>query len=88
MRLLLCLLLVGQTALLWAAPTQIKNVRIWAAPDSTRVVFDVSGPVQYQLTKLTDPYRIVIDIKDTVATSSFGQPSANDKFLQRLRGAR
>lgn len=88
MRLLLCLLLVSQTALLWAAPTQIKNVRIWAAPDSTRVVFDVSGPVQYQLTKLTDPYRIVIDIKDTVAMSSFGQPSANDKFLQRLRGAR
>lgn len=88
MRLLLCLLLVYQSTLLWAGSTQVENVRIWAAPDSTRVVFDVSGPVQHQVSMLTDPYRIVIDIKDTVATNSFAQPSANDKFLQRLRGAR
>lgn len=46
----LCLLLfsLGSTVCL-AAPVQIQGVRIWAGPATTRIVFDASAPVRYQL---------------------------------------
>lgn len=31
------------------APVQIQGVRIWPAPDNTRIVFDLNAPVVYQL---------------------------------------
>jgi N-acetylmuramoyl-L-alanine amidase len=64
---------------------KLENVRIWAAPESTRVVFDVSGPVQHRLEMLTDPYRAVIDIQDTSASGTLSQPVSTDKYLHRLR---
>lgn len=72
---------------LWA-DVQLNNVRIWAAPDSTRVVFDISAPVKFTTSMLSDPYRLVVDIKNTSATREFTQPGSQDKYLQRLRGAR
>lgn len=87
MRLLLGLFLVC-TAQLTMADSQLENVRIWAAPDSTRVVFDISAPVQHHISLLSNPYRLVIDIKDTKVTKSLSQPGAKDKYLQRLRSAR
>ncbi len=35
------------------------------APDSTRVVFDVSDPVDFDLFTLENPHRVVIDLRDT-----------------------
>lgn len=73
-----------------AAPVQVQNIRIWAAPDSTRVVFDLSAPVRHELALVTDPYRVVIDIKDTLEppASAQPQPAPQDKFLRGLRSAR
>lgn len=53
----LCLLLSG---LLQAA--DVQNVRIWRAPDNTRLVFDLTGPAEHTLFTLSSPERIVIDI--------------------------
>lgn len=44
------------------ASTQINGVRLWRAPDNTRLVFDLSGPVQHSVFSLSAPERIVIDI--------------------------
>ena len=41
------------------------------APDYTRVVFDTTGPVSYELFPLTDPDRIVIDLKNTTVEAGF-----------------
>ena len=30
------------------AATQVKSVRLWRAPDNTRLVFDLTGPVQHK----------------------------------------
>ncbi len=68
-----------------AGSVQLENVRIWAAPESTRVVFDVSGPVQHRLEMLTNPYRTVIDIQDTSASGTLSQPVSTDKYLHRIR---
>lgn len=42
----------------------IESVRLWRAPDSTRLVLDLSAAVEHQLFTLENPYRIVIDIQD------------------------
>jgi len=43
----------------------IDNVRVWPAPDHTRLVFDVSERVQHKIFVLDNPSRLVIDIKQT-----------------------
>jgi N-acetylmuramoyl-L-alanine amidase len=57
----LCLWCACQS-LLFAAPVEVQSMRLWAAPDHTRVVFDTSGPVGYELSSLHNPERLVIDV--------------------------
>ncbi len=61
--LLLLLLLIWIAPVAQAASLKVSGVRLWAAPDSTRVVFDVTGPVEHQLFTLDGPDRLVIDLK-------------------------
>ena len=46
-----------------ALTTTIDDVRLWRAPDHTRLVFDLSNPASYKLFALDDPHRVVIDIE-------------------------
>jgi N-acetylmuramoyl-L-alanine amidase len=86
-QLLICLMTSTLLTSARANLTEIDGVRIWSAPDSTRVVFDLKAPVTHSLNHLTDPYRLVIDIEDSQTSFPLSQPTANDKYLQRLRGA-
>jgi N-acetylmuramoyl-L-alanine amidase len=45
-----------------AAPVEVQGVRLWAAPDNTRVVFDISAPVQHSVFTLSNPDRLVLDL--------------------------
>lgn len=47
------------------------------APDYTRVVFDTSGPVEFELFTLENPRRVVIDLKDTRARPGFDPALSN-----------
>lgn len=48
----------------------VSGVRVWNAPDNTRVVFDLSGPVRHNVFALSNPDRLVVDFADTrLATS-------------------
>ena len=71
----------------WADPVQLDNVRIWAAPDNTRIVFDVSGPVEHHIEKLQDPQRIVVDIQNARLHTTLPQPAASDKYIYQLRSS-
>ncbi|CRL49154.1 N-acetylmuramoyl-L-alanine amidase [Pseudomonas sp. P154a] len=44
------------------ADAKVNSVRLWRAPDNTRLVFDLTGPVQHSVFTLTAPDRLVIDI--------------------------
>ncbi len=59
------LLIVGVLSVLTAqaAPVSVENLRKWQAPDYTRLVFDLSGPVDQNVFTLHDPERVVIDLK-------------------------
>ncbi len=53
---------LGSSAV-WAV--DVHDVRLWRAPDHTRIVFDLTGPADYSLLVLSNPSRIVLDIQDT-----------------------
>jgi N-acetylmuramoyl-L-alanine amidase len=75
------------SSLVFAGSVTVENVRVWAAPDSTRVVFDISGPVEHKLSLLKEPYRTVIDLKNSSMNKDATQPGDEDKFLQGIRTA-
>nr|WP_297458382.1 N-acetylmuramoyl-L-alanine amidase [uncultured Halomonas sp.] len=45
--------------------SEVDNMRLWAAPDHARLVFDLSAPAQAEVFTLEDPRRLVIDIADS-----------------------
>jgi N-acetylmuramoyl-L-alanine amidase len=55
----------------WAV--DVHDVRLWRAPDHTRIVFDLTGPAQHSLIVLSDPSRIVLDIEDTRLRSELAE---------------
>jgi N-acetylmuramoyl-L-alanine amidase len=68
-----------------AAALQVQGVRLWAAPDSTRVVFDVSGPVDHRLFTLKDPNRLVIDLPNAKIDSTVKQTFSSGGIVRKLR---
>ena len=46
------------------ALTNVKGIRVWPAPDNTRVVLDLSKKAKYSVSTLSSPDRIVIDLAD------------------------
>ena len=74
--------LVG-TAILVAAPgavlhaSDVRDARVWAGPDYTRVVFDLSGPAKYKLSQNGD--QIVLDLADSRVAGKLA-PSAQGLF--------
>ena len=43
----------------------VEGVRVWRAPDHTRLVFDLSSSVNHKVFSLENPQRLVIDVEDT-----------------------
>ncbi|WP_028300811.1 N-acetylmuramoyl-L-alanine amidase [Oceanospirillum beijerinckii] len=79
--LLLCLLVLPAHAV------TIKNVRIWPAPDHTRLVFDLDKPIRHQLFTLDKPDRLVIDLDDTRGQDSIEKLPLKDTPISRVRTA-
>ena len=71
------------------AMTQINSVRLWRAPDNTRLVFDLTGPVEHSVFTLSAPDRIVIDIKQTKLSAELkGLTGGNSPITQVRSGNR
>jgi N-acetylmuramoyl-L-alanine amidase len=68
---LLALLLLASLDSAGSFAAELKDVRMWRAPDHTRLVFDLSGPITYSLFTLDNPDRVVIDIKNTTQGARF-----------------
>ncbi|WP_227370163.1 N-acetylmuramoyl-L-alanine amidase [Halomonas sp. M20] len=48
-----------------ALASDVDNLRIWAAPDHARLVFDLSGATKANVFSLNNPSRLVIDLDDS-----------------------
>ncbi len=68
----------------WAAAS-INDIRIWTAPDHTRLVLDLSQRVNYDLFRLHKPERIVIDLKSTRMNAKVSKLQLPDPVLLSIR---
>jgi N-acetylmuramoyl-L-alanine amidase len=68
-----------------ASPVTVKDVRLWAGPDATRLVFDLSAPAEHTVRTLQNPDRVVIDIASArIENSSRALPDGRG-FVKQLR---
>jgi len=80
------LLLSMLTNIVFAA-TSVDNVRLWRAPDHTRLVFDLSDKVEHKLFTLSNPNRLVIDIKDATMSGSLSHLDLKNTAIKTVRSA-
>jgi N-acetylmuramoyl-L-alanine amidase len=80
---LVAVLVVGE-----ARAVEIRDVRLWAGPDHTRVVVELSGPATHNLFKLHDPERVVIDVADASLVATQTAPSGQGLVRQVRFGTR
>ncbi len=55
-----------------ALAVEVHGVRLWRAPDHTRIVFDLTGPAEHRLLTLSNPDRIVLDVSEASLKASLG----------------
>ena len=75
-------------ALVLALPVQaaeVLDVRLWRAPDHTRVVFDLSEPVSHSLLELDNPRRLVVDMPDVRLLEALTDLPLENTPIDRVR---
>ena len=65
----------------------VDNVRLWRAPDHTRLVFDLSGPVEHKVFRLADPERLVVDISAARLNATFSSLALDETPIRNIRSA-
>ena len=63
----------------------VRDVRLWRAPDNTRIVFDLSRPAQYQVFELNNPERLVVDIQQTTLNKLPSDLDFSNTPVSRMR---
>lgn len=74
--------------LLLALPLQaatVRDVRLWRAPDHTRVVLDLDAPAEHAMLVLENPARVVLDVRDTVLRAGLEELALANTPIRRLR---
>lgn len=83
MRFLVAFLLTLTVFPAWA--NQLKGVRIWPSPDSTRVVLDMASAPDYSFSTLTGPDRLVIDIKNASNGTNLARVENKSQLVRKIR---
>ncbi len=83
------LLLIFLPSLVFAAPTQLADVRIAAAEDNqSRIVFDLTSPTHYHYFQLQNPRRLVIDFDDTDLETDMSALDFSNTAIKAMRHGR
>ncbi|MFZ5907163.1 MAG: N-acetylmuramoyl-L-alanine amidase [Nitrospirota bacterium] len=81
----ICLLFVFPCAVI-ASDAEITNIKYWSSPDYTRVVIELSGPVNFSKNHLTSPDRLYFDLLNvTLAKGVATSFSVEDGVLKSIR---
>ncbi|MDB2594555.1 N-acetylmuramoyl-L-alanine amidase [Porticoccaceae bacterium] len=70
---------------IWAA--DIESVRLWRAPDSTRLVLDLSTAAEHNLFALQNPNRLVVDLSDSQLKTQFDKLDLANTPISGIRVA-
>jgi N-acetylmuramoyl-L-alanine amidase len=73
--------------LVFAAPVEVQRMRLSAAPNHTRLVFDTNGPVKYELQTLHSPERVIIDVPVATARAAVSRLQKNSGLVKAIRTA-
>jgi N-acetylmuramoyl-L-alanine amidase len=81
-------LMFGSKPALAKSDNALTGIRIsQSADDHTRVVFDLTGAFEHNLFTLADPYRVVIDLKDTRKSKAIAISRKTTNLMSGLRSA-
>jgi N-acetylmuramoyl-L-alanine amidase len=79
-------MLLGMVLAMQAHAVDVRAVRLWAGPDSTRVVLDLSARAQHSLQVLKHPDRVVLDVADArVVNGARATPVGAVKHVRMAR---
>ncbi|MFW1678475.1 N-acetylmuramoyl-L-alanine amidase [Pontibacter sp. JAM-7] len=81
---LLCLAILGLITVS-AQAADVNNIRLWLAPDHTRLVFDLSGPLEHKVFTLDNPDRIVLDVERASISADPKKLNLAKGPIQRVR---
>ena len=70
-----------------AGKAQIEGLRLWNAPDHTRLVFDLTRPVEHRLFTLENPHRLVIDFISTDLRKRLDPTAKKSRHIRKIRYA-
>jgi len=71
-----------------SAQTKVTNARLWEAPDHTRLVLELSKAVEHKVMVLSNPHRLVLDIKNASKKSRFDSLDFSHSPIKSIRSAR
>ena len=77
-------------AIAWVAPAravEVRAVRVWASPEGTQVVLELSGTAKHSLLMLKHPDRVVLDVADARLSAGARRPPASG-VVKEVRMAR
>ena len=83
-----CWVIAGWLSLLPTGPTlgaDVEAVRLWRAPDHTRVVLDVSAATAFSTVSLENPERFVVDLTDSRLRADLGSLPLEGTPIRQLR---
>ncbi|MFD1008832.1 MULTISPECIES: N-acetylmuramoyl-L-alanine amidase [Oceanisphaera] len=69
----------------WA--NQLESIRVWPSPDNTRIVLDMSSAPAYEYFMLTNPHRLVVDLRQTQSRVKFSTINNNSKLITTVRNS-
>lgn len=83
-------LLFCSISLLWplaGLAANVQGVRLWTAPDHTRLVFDIDQPIEHKLFTLSNPDRLVLDIHQSRMRAKIDSKALSNHQISGLRHA-
>jgi N-acetylmuramoyl-L-alanine amidase len=71
-----------------SAAEKVKSIRVWKAPEYTRIVFDLTGAVDHQVFMLKGPDRLVLDLSNTMTPKSLSKLDFSGSPVTGIRHAK
>ena len=59
----------------WAGTARVTDVRLWSGPEGTRLVIELTAPVEHDVFALDNPDRVVIDLANTTLAAGRTLPA-------------
>ncbi len=65
----------------------VENARTWRSPEYTRLVFDLNSTIEYTISTLANPDRVVIDLLDAQVVADFATLDLSNTSIASINSA-